>query len=147
MKRIVPAVLVLVLALPAHAGAAKRDYAGAVDAASGSIAFVLKTKVKKGKRRTSVRTFKFREVPIVCDAESGTTRGRLTFEMRVKRKRFGALAEDDQGSQLRVKGALKQRGKRVVGTLRIFGAVPLDPDAHRGANCATGKLRWNAQRV
>jgi hypothetical protein len=149
MKRIVPAVLVVALMLPAHAAASRRDYSGAVDAASGTIEFTLKKRkaTKKRPKTTSVRRFSFDAVPVTCEGALGTTTGHLKFGMRVIDKRFGARGADDEGSNVRVKGTLKQKGKRVVGTLRLFGDVPLDPDARRGANCATGKLRWTAQRV
>lgn len=150
MKRIVPAVLVLALALPAHAAASKREYSGAVDAASGSIDFTLKKKRKKGKkgRRMTVRGFEFRNVPVACDDVSGTTSGRLTFGIRVRKKKFEAAADDDGGSNLNVKGTLKQKGKRTVGKLRVFGDVPLDPNGEqRGTGCNTGRLEWDAARV
>ena len=148
MKRIVLAVLVLALALPAHAAAGKRSYTGAVDAAAGSIAFTLKKKGKKKKKKTSVKNFTFREVPITCEIGAATTSGRLTFGIRVVKKRFSADADDGEGSDLHVEGTLKQKRKRVVGTLRVFGAVPLDPDEQvRGADCDTGVLEWDAGRA
>ena len=148
MKRIVLAVLVLALVLPAHAAAAKRSYSGAFDAVQGSIDFTLKKKGTKKRKKTSVRGFTFLEVPITCDTGSATTSGRLTFGMRVAKKRFSADADDDQGSSLHVEGTLKQKGKRVVGTLRVFGSVPLDPDGQiRGTNCDTGVLEWSAARA
>ena len=149
MKRIVLAVLVLALAVPANAAAGKHTYSGAFEAASGSIAFKLKkTKATKRKRKkTTVRRFAFREVPVTCEGASGTTTGHLTFGMPVIKKRFGASADDGNGSNVRVKGTLKQKGKRTVGTLRVFGDVPLDPEGtERGTNCATGKLAWEARR-
>jgi hypothetical protein len=149
MKRIVPAVLVLALALPATATASKRTYSGAVDAASGTIEFTLKKKkaTKRNPRKTSVRNFTFVGVPVTCDAGPATTSGTLTFGMRVIRKQFSADADDGAGSNLHVEGTLKQRGKRTVGTLSVFGEVPLDPDgAQRGVNCETGELAWEAER-
>ena len=149
MKRIVAAVLVLALALPAHAAAAKRDYTGAVEAASGSIEFTLKKKKKKGKKgkTQTVKDFEFRNIPISCTDTTGTTSGRLTFGMRVRKKKFEAAADDGEGSNLNVKGTLKQKGKRITGTLRVFGDVPLDPAGEqRGTGCATGELEWDAAR-
>ena len=149
MKRIVPAVLVLTLALPATATASKRTYSGAIDAASGSIEFTLKKRkaTKRKPKRTSVRNFTFFDVPLTCDAGPATTSGRLTFGMRVAQKEFSADADDGAGSNLHVEGTLKQRERRTVGTLRVFGEVPLDPDGvQRGANCDTGELGWQAVR-
>ena len=141
MKRIVPAVLVVALALPVHAAASKRTYSGTVDAASGSISFTL----KKRKARKLVKNFRFKQLPITCDDGATTTRGHLTFGMKVKKRRFKGRAENDAGGELRVAGRLTGGLKRAHGTVRLAGSVRT-PGGGTGTNCATGKLGWDAER-
>jgi hypothetical protein len=141
MQRILlPLALAVALTLPADAMAAKRAYAGGIEP-SGELSFKLKQK----RDRETIKNFAFTQVPIDCAEGAKTTTGHLTFGIRLEGKEFGARADNDEGSRLRVSGKLKQRGKRARGKIRIHGAVPTD-DGATGTSCDTGILRWGTSR-
>ena len=146
MKRfLVPLVLVIALAIPAQAAAGTRSYEGGVES-GGTLSFEVK---KKRKKKTSkVKRFEFGQVNIQCAAGPATTSGLLTDPMKVTKKgKFGVRATNEDGtSNLRVKGKLKQKGKKAGGTIRVFGETPLD-DGTTGTACDTGKLKWAAKRT
>lgn len=146
MKRLLVCLaLVLALALPTQAFAKTREYTGTV-APSGTLEFKWK---KKKKRKPKVKGLTFSQVPITCAEGANTTTGRLTFGIKVRKKRFQADAKDNEGSMLTVAGTVSKGGSS--GTIRVFGATPLDnpptDPPTRGTGCDTGVLNWTASRA
>ena len=147
MKRLLVCLtLVIALALPAQASARQREYDGTVTP-SGELGF--KVKFKKGKK-PKVKGFTFSDVPINCDGGPNTTFGKVTGGLKLKKKRFGAQLTNEEGtSNLHVAGTVSKKGSS--GTIRVFGAVPLeDPPTDPppiGSNCETGVLDWTATRA
>ena len=145
MRRVlIPAVLAAALTIPAGAVASSHAYSGAVDP-SGTLSF----KVKKKHGKTRVRAFRFEQIPVTCDAGADTTFGTLDFGIKVKRKKFHAVAvhqpHGSEGSTLKVRGRLTGGARHATGTIRVFGAPPLG-SGNPGVNCHTGKRPWTADR-
>jgi hypothetical protein len=142
---LIPAVLAAALTIPAGAAASTHGYSGAFDP-SGTLAF----KVKKRHGKARVTKFRFEQVPITCDAGADTTFGKLEFAVKVKRKKFHVVAVHDprgqqEGSTLKIDGKLKNHGRHVDGTLRVFGSPPL-ASGDTGISCHTGTRPWSAER-
>ncbi len=135
----------LALALPGAAMAFTHPYLGAVEPA-GTVSF----KVKKKHGKTRVIKFRFEAVPVTCDAGATTTFGHLKFGVKVKKRKFHAVAVADppgpkEGSTLHVDGKLRNKSRRAEGELRVFGAAPTA--AGTGVNCHTGRRPWTAYRA
>jgi hypothetical protein len=141
---LIPAALAVALTIPAGAAASTHGYSGTVDP-SGTLSF----KVKKKHGKTRVRAFRFEQIPVTCDAGADTTFGKLEFAIDVKRKKFHAVAvhrpDGSEGSTLKLRGKLTDKGRRATGTIRVFGSPPLE-SGNTGVNCHTGKRPWSAER-
>ena len=143
MKRIGSCALALTLGMALLAPAAtasSKSYAGTVSP-SGTVNFRVKTKQQNGKKVRTVPNFHFDAVPVTCDDGAHTTRGNVTFSVRLnKQKKFNIKAENSAtGASLNIHGSVA--GKTATGTLHVSGDVPIETGS-TGSNCDSGKLSW-----
>jgi hypothetical protein len=133
------------LALAPSAAASRKRLSGTVEPA-GTIGF----KLVKSRGRTRATDIHFEGVPILCDNESGTTFGRLSFPVDVSKKgKFHVVAQhkgrgNPEGSTLKIRAQLTRNRRHAFGSLRVFGSAPTNSGV--GLNCHTGKRSWTAAR-
>jgi hypothetical protein len=147
-KRLVPivAVLALALALPAVSAAKSKHYAGTLSP-SGTVSFKVNKIVKKGKKgkkkktSTTVSNFTFDSVPITCTDGAHTTRGLITFSVKLR----GSFNIDGESSATGAK--VQIQGTTTAGTLHVSGNVPIDGTQNLGDTCDSGVLSWTAART
>jgi hypothetical protein len=97
-----------------------------------------------------VRHFRFRHVPMTCEVGDPfvTKSGKPGFgPMNVNsERRFHGVFSANQGDvKVVIRGEFKPQ--RVVGTLRVSGDYPPDPESGfpGGTDCSSGRLEWTAQ--
>ncbi len=146
MKRIIaPLIVAAILALPGQAIASTKKLSGHVHPAGSKKLNVgsIKFKLVKKSGATSVRDLFFKNVRMTCADGVHKTFGALNFSVPVTNKQFTA-AGTFNNSDLNIVGTVKSKNKRASGTIRVFGAVPIQPSGNPGTDCDTGTLDWSA---
>jgi hypothetical protein len=133
-------------AVPGAASAAVVDYSGSFHP-SGALRFSLRP--RDGHR--FVTRFIFTQLPLDCAHGRNTETSSLSYDVRVKDRRFHTIGilgrHRHPRSELVLRGSITPFG-RAFGTMRVFGsAVPVD-DTSKGPRdrCDSGRLRWRAKR-
>jgi hypothetical protein len=131
------------LLAPATVDAATKNYGGGFDP-SGNLEF----KLEKTKHSKKVKGFKFFALPVQCDSGPNTVSGKITFAIKVKRKKFEAVATSDNPdseAKLSLYGKFTGGGN-AKGTLKVKGEnVNVDNPVRRGSDtCASPKTNWTA---
>jgi hypothetical protein len=136
MKRALICVGVAVsLVAATAASAAIRHYDGTVQG-GGTVdldAVVRHHHIKK------VRNLKFNDIRVTCDSGSEQYSPGFDVDIPVVNKRFHFTGSSPSGGSVTVRGAFKNRGRRVTGIVIARGRLSA------GTNCY-GKHDWNAHR-
>jgi hypothetical protein len=99
--------------------------------------------VKKESGKKKAKRVAFEGIPAFCDGAPARISGSLRGTDTLRRKKF-RLESSDALQTLSFRGAVKNRGRKAVGTLSFSGAFEVE-----GAtlSCATGPRGWSASRV
>jgi hypothetical protein len=146
-RRLVCAVWVVALALPATTAAGIRSFHGTVDP-DGTVDF--RAKIRHGNPvmvRGSLNHpgFAWEGFPIECELGTlpgGVVSGHFTFSMKVEDGRFHGKGSNGTVTA-KVRGKFRKHGRKARGRLRVHGAFsPLD-----ASGCDTGRGGWSAHHV